>query len=434
MVERLRWFMVAVPVVVVAALEIVSDSMLDEAFPFPLDTILVVGAVGLLSASFVWIVFRRIDALNGTLERRNAELESRATTARSLHRVSVAVAAPTDLDRVLQVVTDSARELLGADVSVLALGGPDGALRRRGVSGDPAAVVAVDSVPTDDPFAFVSPAYAIARLSSPLQRGDETVGVLLIGARAPRSLTVDDVETLGSLANLAAIALENDRLHERLRELAIVEERERIAREMHDGLAQVLGYVNTKSQAVEGFLAAGHADEARSQLAELAAAARSLYVDVREAILGLRSPIPGERGLVEAVEAYAIRFAEASKLAVRVEASPASRQAALAPAVQAHVFRIVQEGLTNVRKHARAQRAGIAFAVAGDRFVVRVSDDGRGLESRSASGGQEVGGWPHFGLAAMRERAASIGGEVAWSEAPGGGAIVELVVPVARAT
>jgi signal transduction histidine kinase len=423
--------MVVVPVIVVAALEIVSDSLLDSTFPFPVDAILVVAAVGLLSALFVRVVLRRIDALNGVLERRNAELESRATTARSLHRVSVAVAALSDLDRILQVVTDNARELLGADVSVLALGGSDGALVRRGASGDPLALV-VDSVPADDPFAFVRPAYAIARLSSPLQRGDETIGVLLVGARVPRSVTVDDVETLGSLANLAAVALENDRLHGRLRELAIVEERERIAREMHDGLAQVLGYVNTKSQAVEGFLAAGHPDEARSQLAELAAAARSLYVDVREAILGLRSPIAGERGLIEAIEAYAVRFAEASKLAVLVEASPASRQTALTPAVQAHVFRIVQEGLTNVRKHARAQRAAIAFAVADDRFVVRVSDDGRGLAGGIVGGGDVAGGWPQFGLAAMRERAASIGGDVAWSEAPGGGAVVELVVPVVR--
>ena len=106
---------------------------------------------------------------------------------------------------------------------------------------------------------------------------------------------------LSSLANQAAIAIENARLQARLRELAVVAERERIAREMHDGLAQVLGYVNTKSQAIEELLVAGRTDEARDQLAELAAAARSIYVDVREAILGLRSPVipgrrPGRRG------------------------------------------------------------------------------------------------------------------------------------------
>ena len=97
-----------------------------------------------------------------------------------------------------------------------------------------------------------------------------TVGTLAVGSRAHRSFGVDEVETLASLANQAAIALEHDRLQARLRELAVVAERERIAREMHDGLAQVLGYVNTKSQAVDELLADGRVDEARAQLAELA--------------------------------------------------------------------------------------------------------------------------------------------------------------------
>ena len=200
-----------------------------------------------------------------------------------------------------------------------------------------------------------APDLATARLEAPLQRAGETIGLLMVGSRLERGFEVDEVETLSSLANQAAIAIENARLQARLRELAVVAERERIAREMHDGLAQVLGYVNTKSQAIEELLVAGRTDEARDQLAELAAAARSIYVDVREAILGLRSPVIPGLGLVAAVEDYAARFAEASKIAVHVDAPDAARRLDLAPDVEAQVFRIVQEALTNVRKHSGAR-------------------------------------------------------------------------------
>ncbi len=235
---------------------------------------------------------------------------------------------------------------------------------------------------------------------------------------------------MSSLANQAAIAIENAQLQARLRELAVVAERERIAREMHDGLAQVLGYVNTKSQAVDQYLATSRIAEARAQLAELSAAARSVYVDVREAILGLRSPIAPGAGLVGAVEEYAQRFAEASKLAVVVTATPEARAAPIAPETEAQVFRIVQESLTNVRKHAEAHRASLDLAIEGDALLIRVSDDGRGFPAAGSSPAD----WPHYGLAAMRERAAAVGATVEWSSPPHAGATVTVAVPVALAT
>ncbi len=263
------------------------------------------------------------------------------------------------------------------------------------------------------------------------------MGLVVVGSAVERTFGVDDVETLASLANQAAIAIENARLQDRLRDLAVVEERERIAREMHDGLAQVLGYVSTKSQAVEEYLATGRIEEARGQLGELSGAARSVYVDVREAILGLRSPIDPAIGLVGAVEAYARRFAEASKLAVVVDSSPASQVVALAPEAQAQVFRIVQESLTNVRKHAAAGRAGVRIAVEDGALVIRVSDDGRGLAAQAGSPAVTQAGspadWPRYGLQAMRERAAAIGGSVEWSNRPGSGVEVRITVPVADA-
>lgn len=434
MLRRYRWLTILVPALAVGAIELFSDSVLDVAFPVPLDLLLIVGAVLILSAIYSWFTFGRIDALAAELAAQNRALEARNVSARALHRVSVAITALAELDGILEAVVGSARDLLGADVAVLLLAGQDGHLGLRAGSGPPDAIRPAGGDGEEDVLRFVDPAWAVGRLAAPLQRGGATIGLLAIGSHVPRTFGVDDVEALATLANQAAIAIENAHLQARLRELAVIAERERIAREMHDGLAQVLGYVNTKSQAVDEYLASGRVDEARVQLAELAGAARSVYVDVREAILGLRSPIEPGAGLVGAVEEYARRFADASKLAVVVEATPEARAAALSPEAEAQVFRIIQESLTNVRKHADAHRASLTLDVDGSTLVIRVVDDGRGfVPSGSPPSGSPPAGWPHYGLEAMRERAASIGGSIEWSSVAEAGAAVCLAVPVAAA-
>ena len=237
----------------------------------------------------------------------------------------------------------------------------------------------------------------------------------------------DDRATLAALASQAAIAIEADRLQVELRDRAVRGERERIARELHDGLAQVLGYVNTKSQAIDELLAAGRLAEARAQLGELSAAARSLYVDVREAILGLRGPAASGGGLAAALRVYARRFAEASKLAVRVEATDAATGLVIDPAVEYEAYRIVREALTNVRKHAAAQRVVIRLDVSEGWLVVEVEDDGRGFDPAGAGAPGE--GPARLGLATIRERAASAGGRVEWRSGVGG-TVVRLSIPV----
>lgn len=420
----LRWLSVVAPVVAVAIIELVSDGLLDETFPFPLDTIVVVVLVAVLAWAFTGMAFGRIDRLSAELRARNTDLERREASARALHRVSVAVAALPDLDEILALIVDQARDLLAADVAVLLLYGQDGVGRLTAASGPEDAFDTAGGFPGDEAVRFVRPDLATARLEAPLQRGGATIGLLMVGSRFEHGLAADEVETLSSLANQAAIATENARLQARLRELAVVAERERIAREMHDGLAQVLGYVNTKSQAIEELLAAGRTAEARSALGELAAAARSIYVDVREAIVGLRSPVVPGVGLVAAVEDYVVRFAEAAKIAIRVDAPDAARRLELAPDVEAQVFRVVQEALTNVRKHAGAHRAEVLFSLDDGRLDVVITDDGRGIVASPGHADR-----PQYGLRAMRERAGSIGATVEWANAVDGGCRVHLTVP-----
>jgi signal transduction histidine kinase len=432
--RRLRWLTIVLPVAFVVIVETMSDTVLDEVVPFPVDTLMVALAVFVAGIAMSTITFRAVDTLAAQLQARNAELEARNAAARALHRVSVAIAAMADLDRVLAATTTDARTLLGSDAAWLTRVGADGIERLVATSGPDDAFDPAGMQPGDDAGRFARPSFSVARIETPLHRAGTTIGTLAVGSRSSRRYTVDDVETLGSLANQASIAIENDRLQRELRTLAIDAERERIAREMHDSLAQVLGYVNTKSQAVEQLLADGRTAEATTQMSELAAAARSIYVDVREAIMGLSTPLgegpagPGgarAADLGTAVEAYLSRFAEAAKVAVSLEARDGTAGATLAPEVVANVLRIVQEALTNVRKHAAAARVVVRIEEVDGAVAVTVEDDGRGFDPAA----EEPSDWPHFGRETIRQRAAAIGGSATWDSSPGHGTRVRVLVP-----
>jgi signal transduction histidine kinase len=430
---RLRWAAILVPAVLVVTVEALSDLVLDQALPFPVDT-LFVGLVVLLAGLVMSaIAFRLVERLERQLRDRNAELEARAATARTLHAMTVAITAVTDLQEVLAATARNARTLLGAEVGWLILGTSDGGERLAAASGADDAFDATGSQPGDDVRRFVRAGRADAHLATPLQHGGATLGQLAVGTSEPRTYDVDDLETLSSLANQAAIAIENDRLQRELSSLAISRERERIAREMHDGLAQVLGYVNTKSQAVESLLEGGHVDDARTQMAELASAARSIYVDVREAILGLSTPIgtgdaTEDGALAAALATYARRFGDVAKLAVSVETSAPRVGDHLGPEVVANLMRIVQEALTNVRKHALAHRVVVRLVGESDSVAITVEDDGQGFDPAAAPMPSD---WPHFGQETIRQRAEAIGATASWDSAPGRGTRFRVVVPVA---
>jgi signal transduction histidine kinase len=436
MYRRRRWFVVAAAVLLVGTVEALSDTAFDAFLPFPFHTLLVVAVVTAVVGTGAFYAFRQIDRLTRVLRERNSVLESRNAVLRAVYDVSLSVSGQADPNSTIKSIVDHCRLLLGGDGAILALDGPAGELRLRAASaaagvllGDEAPGVGVMERSEDDLGCFLKPGYEI-RLSAPVGHGDKRVGMLgiAISRGVTRRFDTFEVETLTALATQVGVAIEAERLQNELKILAVQNERERIAREMHDGLAQVLGYVNTKSQAVEELLAAGRVAEARRQLAELAEAARSVYVDVREAILSLSTPVPPDRGVAAALEDYAAQYAESSKLAVRFHAT---REAALAPlsaATQAEVFSIAREALTNVRKHARAHRVSLAIALEREELVLRILDDGVGFDADVLTIGPER--WPHFGLAGMRERAESVGGSIVWRSRAGSGVEVELRVPV----
>jgi two-component system nitrate/nitrite sensor histidine kinase NarX len=437
MYRRRRWLAVIAAVLFIAAVELLSDSVLDATLQFPFDTLLVVAVVSVVAVAAATATFRQIDGLARGIGERNTELEARNAALRAVYDISLAVAGQTDPRQTIAGVLDRARDLLNMDAALLAVDGPGGEIRLVAASADPGVMLGDEpSGPgagrpeTDNLDGFLKPGHHV-RVSAPVVLGEKRVGTLGLASRAPRRISAAEVATVSALATQVGLALEAARLQDELQALAVQGERERIAREMHDGLAQVLAYVNTKSQAVDEMLADGRVADARRQLGELAEAARSLYVDVREAILTLSSPVPPNRSLAAALEEYAALYAESSKLAVRFEASPEAASAPISVAVQAEVFSIAREALTNVRKHARAQRVGVSLARKDREIVLRIEDDGVGFDAELLTQGPER--WPHFGLAGMRERAESVGGSISWHSSPGAGTVIELRIPVGGA-
>lgn len=330
--RRGRWFVVVVVVLFVGGVEALSDTVFDAVLPFPFHTLFVLAVVAAVVGTGALYAFRQIDRLTSDLRERNAVLEARNAVLGAVYDVSLAVSGQADPEQTIASIVDHSRSLLRVDAALLALDGPAGELRLRAASAAPGVLVGgeqgvgVMAQAEDDLGCYLRSGYQI-RLSTSVGHGDKRIGMfgLAVAAGNPRRFDAAEVETLSALATQVGLALEAARLRSELQLLAVQGERERIAREMHDGLAQVLGYVNTKSQAVEEMLADGRVAEARRQLAELAEAARSVYVDVREAILSLSTPVQDDRGMAATLEEYAALYAEFLQAGGAISCQPRSR-------------------------------------------------------------------------------------------------------------
>ncbi len=206
---------------------------------------------------------------------------------------------------------------------------------------------------------------------------------------------------------------------------AMMGERERLSRELHDGLAQLVAYLLVRIDTVSGLVSAGRRDEAVEELERLRGVADDLYADVRESISGLRTRV-SERGLLPAVREYLEAFEDRFGIAVSLQAG--QLPPSLPPLAEAQLFRILQEGLANVRKHsgAREARVELNHRESSDLLELVVADDGKGFSPAAVTGPQGKS----YGLATMRERAISIGGTFRVESEPASGTRVTVEVPL----
>jgi signal transduction histidine kinase len=214
-------------------------------------------------------------------------------------------------------------------------------------------------------------------------------------------------------------------LVEQQRALAMLQEREQLARELHDGLGQAFAFVNTQGQAVRRLLMRGDIATADAYVGRMVEVAREADRDIRESILGLRVTL-SEQGLFPTLDRYLDQYEKNYSIRTQLEKPAACVDGAFDPLVEVQLLRILQEALTNVRKHANAGCVRIAFTVEDDFATVTVQDDGRGFASATRADGSGE----HMGLRVMRERAREVGGRINLHSEPGQGTVVVVRVPV----
>jgi len=438
--KRLRWIAVVAPLGIVALMEIVRGLTIGD-LQWKSRLILDIVVVTTF-AIFGVIMVRAIGTMSERLKRQNRELLA-------LHGASVDVTSELSLDAVLKKVVDQSRNLVGAKYGAVSVVGEDGRIQSFVTSGitqeereaiGPPPVghgvlgevlhegqrLRLEDISKHPRSAGVPPNHPMMKtlLAVPITCKGPFVGNLYLAEKENGELfTNDDEKTLERFAVQAAIAIDNAHLHQQVANLAVAQERLRIAHEMHDGIAQVLGYVNTKVQAAHEYLRRGKSEEASVQLRELAVSAREAYADVREAIVDLRT-LPGpQQSFIEVMRDYIDHWKEQSGINAQLTIDG---DITLDPGAELQLVRIIQESLANVRKHSRATAVTVDVRRQGGQLVVTISDDGVGFNPAARAKSE----FPRFGISTMQERAATIGGELQIDSTPGQGTTIRLQVPL----
>jgi two-component system NarL family sensor kinase len=254
--------------------------------------------------------------------------------------------------------------------------------------------------------------------SIPLYFQDRPLGIINVAGPSWRRLTADELRLLGTIAYQVGIAVERARLAEDSARLARAEERTRLAREIHDTLAQGLTAIGLDLEGALRHL--GDSPEvARERLERALATTRHSLEEARRSVLDLRAAPLAGRPLAEALTALGRAFTSQTGVRVRVRAEA---PVGLPLRAEAELYRIAQEALANVRQHAHATAVEVSLRASGRQVVLSVRDDGVGFEPGRAAADRH-------GLVGMRERARLLGGTLRVASRSGRGTTVAARVP-----
>ncbi|HSJ58983.1 MAG TPA: GAF domain-containing protein [Anaerolineae bacterium] len=261
-----------------------------------------------------------------------------------------------------------------------------------------------------------------ALLAVPLWGKDRPLAFLiLVDERETRRWRPGEMVWVESFANPAAIALENAYLYSQIERAAVLEERQRIAAEMHDGLAQTLSYVMLKACYATDLLEAGQVNQVLAEHQTIREAVERASREVRLSIASLQqNPVPPQS--LQALLAGAVGDLGTGTAPATTFASRIADSLFVSPHHAEQIVRIVQEALLNARRHAQANQIEVLLEKQGDHIAVTVVDDGQGFDPAAAAAAQGE----HFGLHIMRARAARIAGQLDIISRPGGGTQVIL--------
>lgn len=254
-------------------------------------------------------------------------------------------------------------------------------------------------------------------MAAPLIAKSRVIGMLSLVHSQPGYYEAGALDLLEVVADGVAIAIENARLYRQAQETAVMSERARLARELHDSLAQPIYSMSLYVDATRLALSSGKTDVADENVEQIGALLREAMSDMRLLTFELRPSTLEEEGLVGALQDRLEAVEQRSGLQTALEVEGKGR---LPLSVEADVYRIAQEALNNVVKHAQAAHVSVQVRFSEGQFSMVIEDDGKGfdLESAERSGG--------MGLRSMRERARQIAAELTFKTEPGKGTTVSI--------
>ncbi len=363
--------------------------------------------------------------LEQKVEDRTAGERRRADQLRAINEVGRRISSILDLDELLPYVVQSLQETFGYyNVGIILVdqnsrtltlkasagayqGGPDisaEVMQARGIvnsvaeSGEPLMVNDVLSHPA---YLHVDAlADTRAEIAAPIKVGDRTVGVLDIEANQVDAFDELDLFTAQTLADQLAIAIENARLYEQAQELATVEERQRLARDLHDAVTQTLFSASLIAEVLPK-LWEKNPEEGKKRLEELRRSTKGALAEMRILLLELRPAALTEAGLGELLHQMTDAATGRSGIPVTLTVE---EQGILPADVQIVFYRIAQEALNNIQKHAEATEVSVNLSYKPDCIELAIKDNGVGFDPDSVSA-------EHFGLSIICERAQTIGAE-----------------------
>lgn len=381
-----------------------------------------------------------------------SESRRREQEAVTLYKLGTKISASLELDHLLHAVAGAASDLLDTDIGMVGLldenkkeivveasvgdvsGIVDGI--RLPLSGESFLDVLKEGKPIIADHSNLSREFLhndelsddehiASYLAVPLIHGENFLGLIEVMTKKRRLFLQRDAQLLMRLAHHVVVSIENAQLYQQLRFLATLEERDRLAGEMHDHLAQALGYLNVKASITCDLLANGQVDQAKESLQELKKAAKIVYKDVREVIFNLRTEVSSPTDFFTTLEGYLNDYKE--HYGVNASLEIADRDVvSFSPVVASQLLRIIQEALTNVRKHAGANKAWIRFDQTDDKAIIDIEDDGKGFDSSLITRHSRQ----CFGVKIMHERAESVGGRLKLYSQPGQGTRITVSLPL----
>jgi signal transduction histidine kinase len=371
----------------------------------------------------------------------------------SLDRATRAIAGELDIDRVLQLIVDSVRDLVHARYAAVGIIDPAGRIERfitSGISAEERAAIGplpsghgllgliiregrayrIPDIGTH-PDAFGFPANhppMTSFLGLPIRTAGESVGnFYLTDKLGAAEFSEQDQRLVEMFALHAGIAIQNARLHARVQRLAVLDERLRIGRDLHDGIIQGIYAVSLSLEDVPDLMGEDP-DEAASRVDRAIDRLTTTISEIRTFITGLGSDtddVSIEAALVGLADELLLSSGTRTGLDLDlVGASEVDDR--LAPEAAGQLVNIAREALSNALRHSRAERIRLALIVDGDEAILTVEDDGRGFDPAASRGPG------HFGLANMHDRAGTLGGTLQVASRPGAGARIIVRLPLSQ--